>query len=179
MPASSEHAINIAQARANHVAAVRAVISACVQHMYDSGVDQWDDIYPDLHAVEKDVADGTLYVALEQARCIGAVCLSEEQDEVYGTVDWSGSEPALVVHRLCVSPSEQGRGVASLLMDFAEAEGARRGYASIRLDAYTGNPRAVGLYARRGYATAGQVYFPRRTQPFECMEKPLHTHEAA
>jgi GNAT superfamily N-acetyltransferase len=146
--------------------------------MRGDGIDQWDDVYPDLQAVEQNVADGTLYVALEDDRCLGSVCLSEEQDEAYKTVRWSGSEPVLVVHRLCVSPSEQRRGVASLLMDFAEAKAAEFGYASIRLDAYTGNPQAVALYARRGYSVAGEVRFPRRAHPFKCMEKTLHTHEA-
>jgi hypothetical protein len=55
-------------------------------------------------------------------------------------------------------------------MDFAESHAARSGYASIRLDAYTGNPRSVQLYRRRGYREVGQVYFPRRTLPFWCFE---------
>ncbi|MEM1270890.1 MAG: GNAT family N-acetyltransferase [Bacteroidota bacterium] len=178
MRPSIEQTIEVKQACAEHVSPVRAVLAACVRHLRDQGIDQWDDVYPDLDTVEHDIASGTLYVALEGAHCIGALCLNEEADEAYATVTWGGEEPALIVHRLCVLPSEQGRGVASRLMDVAEAEGARRGYASIRLDAYSGNPRAVGLYTRRGYATAGHVYFPRRTLPFACMEKALPARPA-
>jgi len=43
--------------------------------------------------------------------------------------------------------------------------------ACIRLDAYTGNPRALALYEKRGYQRIGQAYFPRRELPFDCFEK--------
>ena len=50
------------------------------------------------------------------------------------------------------------------------------GYACIRLDAYTGNPRAMALYERRGYRQIGQARFPRRFhQP---RQRPPSTREA-
>src|SRR5213075_3263091 len=85
-------------------------------------------------------------------------------------VAWSAREPALVVHRLCVDPSEQQKGVARQLMDFTESYAASHGYRSVRLDAYSGNPRAVDFYRRRGYREAGIVFFPRRSGPFNCFE---------
>jgi ribosomal protein S18 acetylase RimI-like enzyme len=55
-------------------------------------------------------------------------------------------------------------------MEFAELYATRSGYASVRLDAYTGNPRSVNLYRRRGYREVGQIRFPRRELPFWCFE---------
>ena len=101
--------------------------------------------------------------------------LNREQDAAYQTVQWLGGEPVLVVHRLCVDPVHQGLGLGNRLIDFAEDYARRNAYASIRLDAYTGNPTAVRLYERRGCRNAGQVYFPRRRPPFLCFEKILAT----
>jgi ribosomal protein S18 acetylase RimI-like enzyme len=163
--------MRIVQANQEHVHPVIGLLSECISDLRRRGIYQWDDVYPNLDTVAKDVADRTLYVALQADRCLGAVCLSEEQDEAYQEVNWVGHEPVLVIHRLCVAPAHQGRGIASRLMDFAEAFAEEKGYASIRLDAYTGNERAVELYERRGYTVVGQVFFPRRELPFYCMEK--------
>jgi ribosomal protein S18 acetylase RimI-like enzyme len=59
--------------------------------------------------------------------------------------------------------------VAKLLMAFAEAQARERGYAVLRLDAFTGNLRAMGLYERLGYRKAGEVIF--RKGRFFCYEK--------
>jgi ribosomal protein S18 acetylase RimI-like enzyme len=95
--------------------------------------------------------------------------LNEMQSPEYAQLSWQRSNP-LVVHRLCVRPDRQGSGAARQLMDFAERFAAQHGYDSIRLDTYSGNPRAITLYERRGYRLAGYVRFRRRKLPFLCFE---------
>lgn len=70
-----------------------------------------------------------------------------------------------------MSPEFQGAGLGTQLMNFAEISAAESGYASIRLDAYSGNNMVVGFYARRGYKKVGEIFFPRRELPFVCMER--------
>jgi ribosomal protein S18 acetylase RimI-like enzyme len=79
----------------------------------------------------------------------------------------------MVIHRLMVSPDSQGQGLGRRMLRFAERHAYDAGFAAIRLDVYTGNPRARGLYARHGYQPVGLVRFPRRRLPFECFEKIL------
>lgn len=76
----------------------------------------------------------------------------------------------MVIHRLALHPEWQGRGIGSMLMDHAEDHARQNGFSCIRLDTYTGTPRALAMYARRGYQQIGQVWFPRRELPFDCME---------
>ncbi len=165
------HAIEIIKASREHAAGVTRMIRACTQMLRREGIFQWDDMYPCLEVVEADAREGSLYIAVEDGVCRGAVTLNEAQEDAYRRVRWRGPEPVLVVHRLCVDPASQGRGIAGHLMDFAEMLAVQRGFAGIRLDAYSGNPRAVNLYSRRGYRMAGEVFFPRRAFPFYCFEK--------
>jgi ribosomal protein S18 acetylase RimI-like enzyme len=165
--------IDIVRARQDQASSIMEVIRACVHSMRRAGIFQWDEIYPSRELIEEDVRDGSSYLAQANGVILGAVCLNEQQDAVYQQVRWCGIEPVLVVHRLCVDPACQGQGIASRLMDFAEEYARQHAYASIRLDAYTGNPSAVKLYETRGYRKAGQVYFPRRELPFYCFEKIL------
>lgn len=153
---------------------VMQLIALCIEHMRANGIYQWDEIYPDLHAVEEDAQTQSLFVIRQEGLCLAAVSLNDVQPDEYRTVKWRcGNGRALVVHRLCVHPERQGRGIGRELMGFAEYFAYSRGFSSIRLDAYSGNPQALALYERRGYQRGGQLYFPRRELPFDCFEKVL------
>jgi ribosomal protein S18 acetylase RimI-like enzyme len=164
--------MRIVQAQASDVAGIMELLRQCVQHLIASGSDQWDDVYPDAATIADDIHDGSLYMAMDAAACAGIVALDEVQSPEYRQIQWTTpGHRILVVHRLAVRPAMQGQGIADFLMAFAEQYAAKNGYDSIRLDAYTGNPRAIRLYERRGYIRTGQVFFPRRTLPFNCYEK--------
>ena len=163
--------MRIVMGEAQHVDLVWALMDRCKRVLEAQAVFQWDDVYPTRETVETDVRRGALYVLEEEnGRCVACVALDETQSPEYASLAWTSAEPALVVHRLCVDPDAQGRGHAHRLMEFAESYAAERGYASVRLDAYTGNPRSVALYRRRGYREVGQIHFPRRELPFWCFE---------
>jgi ribosomal protein S18 acetylase RimI-like enzyme len=67
----------------------------------------------------------------------------------------------------------QGRGVGRLMTAFIREYAERHRFASIRLDAYSGNPAAVTMYRRMGFREAGQVSFPRRELPFVLFEQEM------
>ncbi len=153
--------MGIVEAEMKDAGGVMRIISLCLAQMRAQGIQQWDEIYPDLKVIEDDVRTRTLFVIREQDQCVAAICLNEVQPEQYQEVPWRCTRGrALVIHRLCVHPDWQAHGLARQLMDFAEKHARERGYASIRLDAYTGNPRAMALYERRGYVRVGQTHFP-------------------
>ena len=163
--------MRIVRAEERHIAPVWALMRRARQSLQAQGIHQWDDAYPTRETVATDVARGTLFVLEEEdGTCIASVALDRLQSPEYASLDWTTAEPALVVHRLCVEPTAQGRGHARQLMDFAESYASEQGCVSVRLDAYTGNSRSVELYRRRGYRAVGQVHFPRRELPFWCFE---------
>lgn len=170
--------MNIALAGPQDLDAVLEIVALCIRQMREAGSDQWDEIYPTRAVFEADAQSGALYVLRapnpaggQQTKVIGAVVINDVQADEYSSVAWRFPDPRpFVIHRLCVHPDRQGLGAGRRLMDFAESSAVARGYASIRLDTYTGNPRAVALYEQRGYRPAGFVRFPRRRLPFLCME---------
>jgi ribosomal protein S18 acetylase RimI-like enzyme len=166
--------MSIARGIPQDVAAVMEIVALCIRQMHDAGSDQWDNIYPDRAVIDSDVQSGCLFVFRDGESIAGAIVLNEIQSPEYTTVNWRLPDPRpLVIHRLCVRPDWQSKGAGRQLMDFAENFAATNGYASIRLDTYTGNPRAVALYERRGYQIAGYIRFPRRKLPFICFERSI------
>lgn len=147
----------------------------CRKAMQSAGIYQWQNEYPALENIKQDIEDKTLYGyyenGIENGKCIGAVCISTFQDEEYKEIAWQGpDENVIVIHRLAVNPDFQSKGIARLLMDFAEDYAKKENYSAIRLDSYSQNKRAVRFYENRGYQKRGECFFAGRDMPFYCYE---------
>jgi ribosomal protein S18 acetylase RimI-like enzyme len=78
--------------------------------------------------------------------------VAEHNGNVVGLVDWQGD----FVNALHVRGSFGRSGVGTCLMDKAEAEIARSGFAAARLETDTFNLVSQAFYAKRGYTEAGR-----------------------
>ncbi len=76
--------------------------------------------------------------------------IGEVGGEVVGLIDWEGD----FVNALHVRASHARTGVGGRLMDLAEAEIAKAGFAAVRLETDTFNTRSQAFYARRGFHEA-------------------------
>jgi ribosomal protein S18 acetylase RimI-like enzyme len=161
---------SIRSAIPSDIDAVWNLLDSCRAALLDQGIDQWDAIYPSVDTVRADIAAARLFVLTVDTHCGGAITLDGDSDSSYASLPWAFAEPALIIHRLCVSPSLQGKGIGQRLMEFAERHAAAMECRSIRLDAYSGNRAAIAFYQRRGYRQVGELFFPRRSLPFYLFE---------
>ncbi len=76
----------------------------------------------------------------------------ETAGEVAGFVDWEGD----FVNALHVRAAHARQGIGRILMDHAEAQIGRAGFAAARLETDTFNQRSQAFYAARGYREAGR-----------------------
>lgn len=138
------------------------------------GIFQWTDAYPNIEIVKSDIEKGETYILKDENQLVGVIILNEEQDPQYKEIDWKfDDQKVLVVHRLAVNPTSQGKGYARKLMDFAENYALENNYAVIRLDAFIPHDRVIQFYLKRNYLIRGETFFPGRTEPFYCMEKAI------
>ncbi len=141
-----------------------------------NGIYQWTDNYPTRSIIQNDLRKDVLYVLKNDREVIGAINLSEEQEDEYQSINWQfDNSKVLVIHRLVVEPKHQRKGYARILMNFTENFAKENSYTSIRLDAYSKNERVLKFYKKREYFIRGDVNFPERNHPFHCMEKEIKT----
>jgi ribosomal protein S18 acetylase RimI-like enzyme len=153
---------------------IMSLIKDCIKDMESQGIYQWDQYYPTLEIIGDDLVTESMYVIKESNEIIGMIALNEEQPPEWGQINWSHQQgKILAVHRLAVNPKWQKQGIGGKLLDFAEKYAVDNDYASIRLDAYAANPRALELYEKHEYTRVGELHFPRRRLPFYCYEKTL------
>lgn len=163
----------ISNGKPEELEAILELTRACGRHMRENGIDQWDENYPDLNSLKRDIETNTLFAFRENDAIVGIVVLNESQDPEYGEINWSTrqSDRNIVVHRLAVSPDHQGKGIARKIMDFAEEWAKENDYDAIRLDTFSQNPRNQRFYKNRGYTELGSVYLSyKKEHPYFCYE---------
>ncbi len=117
-------------------------------------------VYPTRAVAEQGVADGALYVMEEEGELRASMLLNHVQLDVYASIVWkypADPEKVLVIHTLCVPPSQAGKGVGTRMVRFALEEAARRGCEVLRLDTWEHNEPAAHLYRRLGFREAGRA----------------------
>src|SRR5207248_3702868 len=94
------------------------------------------------------------YAALIAA---GAVSVLEEADGVIAALIVLLPRPDhLLLDNIAVRPDRQGRGLGRRLVDFAESEARRLGYAELRLYTHATMTENIALYKRLGFEETGR-----------------------
>ncbi len=143
-----------------------------IARMRREGIDQWDERYPTREDLEADIGAGEMTLGVIDGGIACAYAVNGACDVEYEDGAWARPDADFcVLHRLCVDPALQGRGIARRAVEHMEAEARRRGVHCVRLDVFSENPRALRLYLGLGYRRAGEVRF--RKGAFYLMEKEL------
>ena len=152
--------------------ALVALYGAAAQDMREKGIDQWDEYYPDREILAEDVESGDMTLGLLDGQLACAYVVNREYEPEYELGAWEHTEGDFcVLHRLCVNPAMQGRGLARQAMARMEKNALEQGFDSVRLDVFSQNLHAQRLYERLGYRRTGEVRF--RKGIFYLMEKKL------
>ncbi|MGN1148304.1 MAG: GNAT family N-acetyltransferase [Lachnospiraceae bacterium] len=154
------------------IAEIVSLVQAAIENMNRQNINQWDALYPTEADFRDDIEKGQLYVGIMDEKIAVIYVLNRECDEAYQNGAWQyPSASFCVIHRLCVNPDFQNRGVGALTMEHIEKELATRGIQAIRLDAFSQNPYAIKLYKGLGYQVVGHADW--RKGRFFLMEKCL------
>jgi len=151
---------------------IMKMYKSCIKGMIRNGIDQWDSSYPNSEIITSDLLAGTYYVAEIKNEIIGGINIDQNQDKTYLSINWKDtSNSFLVVHRLAVKEEFWNKKIGKHLMLFTEKLAKTRGLKSIRLDTYSGNPKAMNFYKRLGYSELGSINLKPNKNEYYCFEK--------
>ena len=159
-------------AEAGEIDEIFTMYQSAIQTMCKAGIEQWDEYYPDRQILTEDIAKKELYVGKMNGKLCLSYVINRECDEEYKSGHWNYPDAKYcIIHRLCVNPEFQNRGLAAQAILHIEAECRERGFDEIRLDSYSKNPYAIRLYDTLGYAVVGHADW--RKGRFDLREKKL------
>jgi len=151
---------------------IMLMYKSCVKGMLTNNIDQWDATYPNSGVIIEDLIAQTYFVAIENNIIIGGINIDQNQDKTYLEIDWEDkSDSFLVVHRLAVKEEFWNKKIGKDLMLFTEKLVIKKGLKSIRLDTYSGNPKAMEFYRRLGYTELGTIDLKPEKDKYYCFEK--------
>ena len=148
------------------------IYSKAIKEMDKHNINQWDNLYPDKEILKEDIDKKELYICELEGEIACAYVLNSECDEDYKDGRWQYKDASFnVIHRLCVNPKFQNKGIARKTINYIEKVLKNKGIESIRLDVYSLNSFALRLYKKAGYKTVGNAYW--RKGEFYLMEKKI------
>ncbi len=151
---------------------ISSMVKSAIKVMIEQDIYQWDEFYPDEEILKKDIEKKQLYAGVINNRIAVIFVLNQHSFEDYKNGKWKHKdEPYYVIHRLCVNPALQNKGVAKWAMHYIEQELLTAGIQAIRLDVFAQNPYAIRLYDKQGFSRVG--YMDGRKGRFYLMEKYL------
>lgn len=140
---------------------IMSIVRSAQCALAELGIDQWQDGYPSVEAIENDIEQGVGYVACnEQDVPIGYAAIVLTGEEAYKQIlTWATGEDYVVVHRLCVSGDCRRQGISYRLMRYAAEQARKVGFSAFRIDTHRGNIRMLQMMQKLGFSYRGIVRY--------------------
>lgn len=126
---------------------IMELIKSAVICMSQAEIYQRDEVYTDEATIKQDIENNDLYIGIVDGKIAVIYVINNSCDEEYNNGDWQYPDTEYrIIHRLCVHPDFQNKGVGKITMEYIESKHSNAGIDSIRLYAFIKNPYAVKLY---------------------------------
>jgi len=149
----------IRKSNRDDIPAIMAIVADAQASLRSQGVDQWQDGYPTVDVITKDIANDDSYVLEDEGVVIATAVISFAGEVTYNSIDgqWLNDNDYVVVHRLAVRNSALRGGLARQMMLYAEELALQRGVNNIRVDTHNDNIAMQSLLNNLGFVFCGEI----------------------
>jgi GNAT superfamily N-acetyltransferase len=166
--------MEILQARPSDLIEILYLLKVCILDMNQKGLKHWNNTCPGSERIQKDLAGGLIYLAKEKGVCKGMITLSDQEPEDYKQIAFNPvARKPLYLQRLAVHPRWQGKGIARLLLDFAQKAAIERGFDVVRLDVFKTSETARQFCEKQRFKEVAPFHAAYQLIPYLCFEKKL------
>lgn len=151
--------MNIRKSTLTDLDDIMLLIHQAQAYFKKSGIDQWQDGYPQKANICSDIKKEKSYVLVDQT-IIGTMYFAIEDDPNYKVIDgqWlTQQQPYAVIHRIVVDENKKGHNLASLLLQFVINECLQQNVHSIRIDTHTDNQSMKSFLRKNGFINCGHI----------------------
>ena len=107
-----ESKLEFGPARQADIDGICALVASAILHMQEQKIFQWDEKYPTREDFLNDLQENTLSVGTIEGKIAVTFTVNQTCEPEYDDGDWQyPNEEYRIIHRLCVNPEFQGRGV--------------------------------------------------------------------
>lgn len=142
------------------VPVIMGIVHQAQRYLRESGIDQWQDGYPNEAVLYSDVESGRGWVFECGGELAGYVCISMDVEASYAQIEgrWlTEGDNYAVVHRSMVGDKYRGSRLATEMFSLAFDLAAGLGKASVRVDTHRDNKAMNRLAQKLGFTYCGEV----------------------
>lgn len=148
--------------RIEEIPEVMKLIDQAKAYMKESGIDQWQNGYPNAESIRKDIDHDYSYVMEEDGKIIGTLAVifdgEPTYDKIYDGAWKTIDEPYAAVHRVAVDAQCKGKGIAGAMIEEVVKLCRERGVRSIKNDTHRDNKSMQRMQAKNGFEYCGVIY---------------------
>ncbi|WP_336514592.1 GNAT family N-acetyltransferase [Pollutibacter soli] len=137
------------------------ILQQAIEQRRLDGSEQWQQGYPNEQTVDDDIANGHGYVLIYENSIIAYAAIIFGIEQAYEEIEgkWLSNQDYVVIHRVAVSDSLKGKGIATLLFKKIEELSIEHGVYSIKVDTNFDNVPMLKIMDKLGYTYCGEVFF--------------------
>lgn len=128
----------IRKATLNDLTSIDALSLEVINAMHKNNIHQWNLEYPRMPHFKRDIENDALFVYHYEGDIVGVMAIYEENEAPYKVIQWI-KQKSIVIHRVLIKPSLQGKGIGSSLLRFAFKYASDNQYDSVKIDTYPAN----------------------------------------
>lgn len=151
----------IRKTRVEDIPSVMNIIHEAQQYFKENGIPQWQNGYPDENQILNDIQEDGSYVLEEDNKIIGTFFLTFKEEASYKEIydgNWLNDEPYATIHRIAISSSLKGKGIASKLFSYGESIALSKGINNIRIDTHEYNKSMQKALNKNGFVPCGNIF---------------------
>lgn len=138
------------------------ILEQAKAYLRESGVDQWQEGYPNREALAADIEAGRgwLFECVDNGEIAGYECVTMTPEVCYREIDgaWlTEGENYAVIHRAMAAARYRGTRLAAEMFSFAAELAAGMGRLSVRVDTHRDNKAMNRLCEKQGFTYCGVV----------------------
>ena len=140
--------MEILKAKDSQLLEILYIIRECAQQLKDKGVKYWHNTHADYAQISKDIEQGYVFIHTIKKGPVGTITVKPDP-EVENTSH---------LDRLAIFPHFQRRGLAKIMIDFAEKHSLENGYSSLRGTIPVDDKSLCKLLEEKGFVNKGIIH---------------------
>jgi GNAT superfamily N-acetyltransferase len=164
---------NFRKATLSEIDSIWEILKQAILRRKMDGSNQWQDGYPNLEVVKKDIEKEVGYVLTENDAIVGYIAVLINDEPEYAKIQgkWITNGDFVLYHRVAIAERHLGKGLAKLIITNIEKFALENNIKSIKADTNFDNAAMLSIFDKMGYEYCGEVYF--RGSPRKAYEKVL------
>ncbi|MDT8717494.1 GNAT family N-acetyltransferase [Clostridium sp. 19966] len=140
---------------------IMKIIRQAQGYFKQQGIDQWQDNYPNIEAIRKDIEDNNSYVLIKDEQIVATAAVSFDGEKTYDLIydgQWLTEDEFAVIHRIAVDEQYKGLGLSSEIIKNVEQLCRDKGIHSIKIDTHENNLSMQKLLKKNKFQYCGIIY---------------------